>query len=139
MTRSSSPHGESPRIELASRTEIDLLVRRFYDRAIDDEVLAPVFGALAAYGLEEHLVVVGDFWEQILFRTTRYEGAFTPVHRALHGRYGLSPARFERWLLLWHRTVDELFVGVDAERAKTKATAMARSLARSLGSGTGST
>lgn len=135
MISRSDPDGESPRTELASRAEIDVLVRRFYDRALGDPMLAPVFDVLAAFGLEEHLVVVGDFWEQILFRTTRYTGAFIPVHRALHGQHGLTPARFERWLRLWHETVDELFVGLGAERAKSKADAMAQSLARTLGSG----
>jgi len=129
---SGSGHREVGRAELASRTDIDVLVRRFYERAVADPVLAPVFDVLAVIGLDDHLVVVGDFWEQILFRTTRYEGAFLPVHRALHGQHGLTAERFERWLELWCGTVDELFTGPDAERAKSKAAAMARSLARSL-------
>jgi hemoglobin len=95
-------------------------------------VLAPVFEVLSVVGLDDHLVVVGDFWEQILFRTTRYRGAFVPVHRALHGHHGLTPARIARWLQLWCETVDESFHGVDADRAKTKAEAMATSLQKSL-------
>nr|WP_206036601.1 MULTISPECIES: group III truncated hemoglobin [unclassified Rhodococcus (in: high G+C Gram-positive bacteria)] len=108
------------------------MVRRFYERATADPLLAPVFDVLAVVGLDEHLVVVGDFWEQILFRTTRYDGAFIPVHRALHGHHGLTSARFERWLALWIENVDALFAGTNADRAKIKAEAMARSLARSL-------
>ena len=124
---SSRPH----RAELSSRADIDRLVKLFYERAMADPLLAPVFEVLAIVGLDEHLVVVGDFWEQILFRTSRYEGAFTPVHRALHGKYGLTPERFERWRELWHDSVDELFIGVDADRAKSKADAMAAALRRS--------
>jgi hemoglobin len=123
------------RADIGSRADIDVLMRRFYERAMSDPLLAPVFDVLAVVGLDEHLVVVGDFWEQILFRTTRYEGSFTPVHRALHGHHGLTPERFGRWLELWTDTVDVLFDGGNADRAKTKAAAMARSLARSLGSG----
>lgn len=116
--------------ELSSRADIDRLVEFFYERAMADPLLAPVFEVLAIVGLDEHLVVVGDFWEQILFRTTRYEGAFTPVHRALHGKYGLTPEHFERWRELWHDSVDELFIGVDAQRAKSKADAMVTALRR---------
>lgn len=125
---SSRPH----RAELSSRADIDRLVEHFYERAMVDPLLAPVFEVLAIVGLDDHLVVVGDFWEQILFRTTRYEGAFTPVHRALHGKYGLTPVRFERWRELWHESVDELFTGVDADRAKSKADAMVTALRRSV-------
>ncbi|WP_016933806.1 group III truncated hemoglobin [Rhodococcus sp. R1101] len=136
MTRSNPHAGRPARAELASRDHIDLLVRRFYERALADPVLAPVFDVLAVVGLDDHLVVVGDFWEQILFRTTRYRGAFVPVHRALHGHHGLTPARFERWLQLWCETVDETFHGVDADRAKAKAGAMVTSLQKSLYGGT---
>jgi len=121
--------------DLRCRADIDVLVRRFYERALGDAELAPVFDVLGVVGLDEHLVVVGDFWEQILFRTTRYDGAFIPVHRALHGHHGLTSARFERWLALWTENVDALFAGANADRAKIKADAMARSLARSLGAG----
>ncbi|MFZ3393158.1 group III truncated hemoglobin [Rhodococcus sp. 7Tela_A2] len=127
MTRSRSHHAD-----LGCRADIDVLVRRFYERATADPLLAPVFDVLAVVGLDDHLVVVGDFWEQILFRTTRYDGAFIPVHRALHGHHGLTSARFERWLALWTENVDALFAGTNADRAKIKAEAMARSLARSL-------
>lgn len=97
-----------------------------------DPLLAPTFEVLAIVGFDEHLVTVGDFWEQILFRTTRYDGAFVPVHRALHGQHGLTPQRFARWLQLWTDSVDESFEGVDAERAKTKAAAMVTALQRQL-------
>jgi hemoglobin len=118
------------RTELSSRADIDRLVRVFYERAMVDCLLAPVFEVLAIVGLDEHLVVVGDFWEQILFRTTRYQGTFVPVHRALHGKYDLTPERFEHWRVLWHESVDELFTGVDAGRAKSKADAMVVALRR---------
>ncbi len=40
--------------------------------------------------------------------------------------------RFERWRELWHESVDELFTGVDADRAKSKADAMVTALRRSV-------
>ncbi|QBJ95376.1 group III truncated hemoglobin [Rhodococcus sp. ABRD24] len=118
------------RDELASRADVDRLLRSFYERALVDPLLAPVFETLAVVGLDEHLPVVGDFWEQILFRTARYRGHLGPVHEALHRQHDLTDERFERWLVLWCDTVDESFAGVDAERAKSKAHAMAEALQR---------
>ncbi|WP_430333577.1 group III truncated hemoglobin [Rhodococcus sp. ACT016] len=119
------------RSDLTGRADIDRTVRTFYERALADPVLAPAFEILAVVGLEQHLPVVGDFWEQILFRTARYQGEFTLVHRALNRQHGLAGEKLARWLHLWCETVDEHFAGPDAERAKTKARAMAEALERS--------
>ncbi len=89
---------DGPREELATRADVDRLLRTFYERALVDPLLAPVFETLAVVGLDEHLPVVGDFWEQILFRTVRYQGHFGPVHEALHRQHDLTDDRFERWL-----------------------------------------
>jgi len=121
------------RRDLAGRADIDRMVRAFYERAMADPVLASAFETLAVVGLEDHLPVVGDFWEQILFRSARYQGEFTLVHRALHGQHGLAGEKLARWLQLWCETVDEHFEGPDAERAKEKARAMAGALERSWG------
>ncbi|MGF7124610.1 group III truncated hemoglobin [Rhodococcus sp. TAF43] len=125
MTSPADPSGD-----LATRADVDRLLRAFYQRALVDPVLAPAFETLAVVGLDEHLPVVGDFWEQILFRTTRYQGSFTAVHEALNRQHGLAGERMERWLELWCAAVDEQFAGPDAERAKAKARAMAGSLQR---------
>ena len=119
------------RPDLAGRADIDRLLRAFYERALVDPLLAPAFETLAVVGLDEHLPVVGDFWEQILFRTARYQGEFALVHEALHRQHGLAGARLARWLELWCATVDGFFAGPDADRAKTKAAAMAAALERS--------
>ncbi|CAM3041344.1 group III truncated hemoglobin [Prescottella defluvii] len=116
--------------DLTGRADIDRLLRAFYERALVDPLLAPAFETLAVVGLDEHLPVVGDFWEQILFRTVRYQGHFGPVHDALHRQHGLAGERLERWLALWCAVVDEEFAGPNADRAKTKARAMAAALQR---------
>ena len=119
------------RHDIASRTDIDRLLRAFYERALRDPLLASAFETLAVVGLDDHLPVVGDFWEQVLFRTARYQGEFAAVHRALHTQHGLAGAKLTRWLELWCETVDGQFTGPDAQRAKTKAAAMADALERS--------
>ncbi|QCQ92038.1 group III truncated hemoglobin [Rhodococcus sp. SGAir0479] len=124
------------RRDIAGRADIDHLVRAFYERALVDPVLAPAFETLAVIGLDAHLPVVADFWEQILFRTARYQGAFAGVHEALNRQHGLAGATLARWLQVWRATVDELFAGPDADRAKSKAVAMAAALERGWRRGT---
>lgn len=126
---------EDHRDDLAGRADIDRLVRAFYERALVDPILAPAFETLAVVGLEAHLPVVADFWEQILFRTTRYHGEFVLVHQALNRQHGLAGEKIARWLQVWCETVDDAFAGPDAERAKSKAVAMAGSLERAWNRG----
>jgi hemoglobin len=118
--------------DLATRADIDRLLRRFYDRALTDPDLEAAFATLAVVGLDEHLPVVGDFWEQVLFGTGRYRGRLVPVHTALHRQHGLGAARFDRWVRLWTDSVDALFAGANADRAKAKAAAIAAALSAQL-------
>ncbi|MEK0961640.1 group III truncated hemoglobin, partial [Mycobacterium ulcerans] len=70
--------------DLANRTDVAALLRRFYGRALDDEVLAEPFTELRSSGLDSHLPVMCDFWETVLFRAGRYRGSALTAHRDLH-------------------------------------------------------
>jgi hemoglobin len=73
-----------------------------------------------------------DFWETVLFRAGRYRGSALTVHRVIHQRTPLSGKHFVRWLNVWHGTVDEMYRGVVAERAKVQATRIAWAMHRRL-------
>jgi hemoglobin len=61
--------------DLADRADVDALLRRFYGRALIDDVLAAPFADLRAGGLDSHLPKMCDFWETVLFRAGRYRGS----------------------------------------------------------------
>ncbi|WP_295854756.1 group III truncated hemoglobin [Tardiphaga sp.] len=83
---------------------IALLVRTFYGRAREDDLIGPIFnGAVADW--EHHLSQIADFWSSMLLRTGRYDGR--PMRP--HLRLPLQPEHFDRWLLLFERTVREIF------------------------------
>ncbi len=65
--------------DLENRDDIDLLMRRFYERAMADDVIGFIFTDVAMLDLDHHLPVIGDFWETIVFQT--------PVY----ARHGLNP------------------------------------------------
>ena len=120
------------RQDLRDRGDVEALVREFYHRAFADGLLGPVFIDIARMDLPAHLPIMCDFWETVLFRAGTYRrNAFT-VHVDLHRHAGLMPAHFARWLALWTQTVDELYAGPAADRAKVQAARIADSIHRRL-------
>jgi hemoglobin len=118
--------------DLAERADVDVLLQRFYRRALVDEVLAAPFAELRATGLEAHLPKMCDFWETVLLGAGCYRGSALEVHRHIHGRTPLSGRHFLRWLTIWRETVDEMYRGPLAERAKVQAARIAWAMQRRL-------
>jgi hemoglobin len=118
--------------DLADRADIEALLRRFYGRVLDDDLLAEPFAEVRAKGLDSHLPVMCDFWETVLFRTGRAKGGALHVHRDVHGRTPLSGDHFVRWLAAWQDTVDEMYCGPVAEHAKVQANRIAWAMNRRL-------
>jgi len=123
---------DHPTSDLADRDDVEVLLRRFYARVFIDDVLAEPFNELRAQGLDSHIPVMCDFWETVLFRAGLYRGNALVVHRQLHDRHPLCARHFTRWLALWETTVDEMYDGPAAARAKVQAGRIAASLHRRL-------
>jgi hemoglobin len=119
-------------IDIADRADIEALLRRFYGSALTDDVLAEPFTELRESGLESHLAVMCDFWETVLFRAGLYHGSALNVHRRLDAQHRLDAGHFARWLDLWTTTVDEMYRGPAADRAKVQAVRIATAMHRRL-------
>lgn len=128
------PHGPSSQAvaDLAGRADVEALLRRFYGRVLVDDVLAAPFTALQIRGLDSHIPVMCDFWETVLFRAGLYRGSALHAHRHVHQRTSLSGRHFVRWLTTWNTTVDGIYRGPVAERAKTQAARIAWAMHRRL-------
>ncbi len=107
--------------EITSRADIVRLVDAFYDRVREDEILGPIFNDVARVDWDVHLPKMYDFWESVLFGKAAFKGAPLPVHLALSRRVALTGDDFERWISLFHATVDSLFAGPLAAEAKIRA------------------
>jgi hemoglobin len=86
------------------------LVRTFYGRAREDDLIGPIFNG-AVQDWEHHLSQISDFWSSMLLRTGRYDGR--PMRP--HLRLPLTPAHFDRWLALFEPTAREIFSADVAE------------------------
>lgn len=114
--------------DIETRTDIDLVMRVFYEDALVDDVIGSIFTDVARLELEVHLPIIGDFWESVLFGDTTYsKRGRNPleVHRLLDEKTQLTDEHFRRWLELFCRSIDNEFRGPRAEFLKTRARSIA--------------
>lgn len=112
--------------DIEDRGDCERLVRAFYGRALTDPLIGWIFTDVAKLDLEAHVPRIASFWETILLGARSYGGGAFRPHAVLHAKAGLRAAHFERWLVLWRATVDELFAGERAELAKAHAQRVAQ-------------
>lgn len=120
------------RHDIETREDCERLVRAFYGRALEDPVIGYIFTDVAGLDLDEHVPVIAAFWETILLGAQSYRGGAFRPHAEIHLRSPLRAGHFDRWLLLWRTTVDELFAGPRAEQAKRHAARVALAFHRRL-------
>jgi hemoglobin len=118
--------------DIEDRADCERLVRAFYGRALDDPIIGWIFVDVARLDLEAHVPAITSFWETILLGAQSYGGGAFAPHAALNAKVRLRAGHFERWLVLWRATVDELFAGERADEAKAHALRVARAFHRRL-------
>jgi hemoglobin len=107
--------------DIETREDVERLVRAFYGRALEDEIIGFIFTDVARLDLEAHVPRIAAFWETILLGAHSYGGGAFRPHAELHQKVRLRRGHFDRWLALWRATVDELFAGPRADLAKAHA------------------
>jgi hemoglobin len=111
--------------DLTSRKDIERLIDSFYLRIRADERLGVIFDRIARVDWDRHLPTMYDFWESVLFGTGTYQGNPMAVHQALAQRTPMTAREFNRWVELFHQTVDDLFDGPQALETKRRASRIA--------------
>lgn len=104
--------------DIEDRADIDLLMERFYEKAIKDETIGYIFTDVAKLDLKHHLPIIGDFWETLLFQSGNYQKhGRNPlqVHGEINKKSPLSLHHFERWLEIFNKCVNESFAGDRAD------------------------
>lgn len=111
--------------DICDRRDIRALVDEFYRRVRRDPSIGPLFDEVAKVDWLHHLPVMYGFWENVLFMNGAYGGNPMAAHLSLNRKAPLTKAHFDRWLELFTGTVDQLFEGEMAERAKDRALSIA--------------
>jgi hemoglobin len=101
---------------------IDRMVRLFYERALADAVLGPIFRG-AIHDWEGHIAIVRDFWSGVIHGTARYKGnAFAP-----HMKLQFEPEAFDHWIATFESAARDALAPEDGEKAIRVARHMAES------------
>lgn len=101
--------------------DIKRLVDHFYDKVRKDDLLSDVFNEKIGDRWSQHLEKMYRFWQTVLLDEHTYFGSpFLP-----HAKLPVESIHFERWLHLFNETVDALFEGEKATKAKWQGQRMA--------------
>jgi hemoglobin len=101
--------------------DIRLLVGEFYGRVREDVLLGPIFEGIIQDRWEEHLEKMYRFWQTVLLDEHTYYGTPFPPHATMP----VNMYHFQRWIEIFCSTVDSLFAGEIADKAKLQGERMA--------------
>lgn len=121
------------RIDIRNYEDVELLVETFYQKLMSDSQLKPFFSEVVTLDLDEHLPRITDFWVSVLFGDGGYRGNPVAVHVKLNQLRKIRKEDFNRWLMFWNDTIDEMYHGDKAEEAKSKAQVMAELMQIKIG------
>ncbi len=111
--------------DIQTRDDLAALMKCFYQKLLSDNSISYLFTDVARIKLPEHLPVLVDFWDMILFQSDTYRKNVMQLHLGLHALSPMSDDHFETWLSYFRQTVDEMFAGEKAELAKQRAISIA--------------
>lgn len=108
--------------EIENRADIEKLVHTFYAKVRANQEIGFFFNETIT-DWEEHLEKLSDFWESNLFQVSKFRGRPGRAHIMVDQKFNhtIEAKHFGVWLNMWVETVDELFQGKLAERAKSNA------------------
>lgn len=122
--------------DIETRKDIDGLLVEFYKKVFADDLIGFIFTDVARLDLDEHLPIIGDFWETLLLGAdvyTKRKRNPLQIHAGLHEKTPLLPEHFERWVGIFSATIDEMFAGERTEFAKERAEAIGRRMLNFVG------
>ena len=107
--------------DILSLDDVKNLVDTFYGKVRKDQLIGPIFEERIQDRWPQHLAKMYTFWQTVLLGEHTYYGSPFPPHAHLP----IDHTHFERWLLLFKETIDNLFSGKIADQARWRADRMA--------------
>lgn len=106
--------------DITTEEDVKLLVDTFYAKVKEDETLSPVFFDRIGNHWDHHLEKLYSFWTTVLFTTPGYQGKPMEGHFSMN----IDQLHFDLWLATWEATIDELYEGERADKAKKRGKSM---------------
>ncbi len=117
VTTASVTDRERPLGDIDNAEAIEHMVRTFYAKVTDDDLLGPMFNDVAKVDWLLHLPKLMAFWRRALLDQHGYEGNPFRAHSLVHAKRPFTRAHFDRWLSLFHTTLAEGWEGPNAAKA----------------------
>lgn len=111
--------------DISSKEDITIIITSFYDKLMVDPAVKHFFIEARHIKLEEHIPVIVNFWDNIIFQTGAYKANAMHKHFELHDDSPLKKEHFERWLKLFFISIDDQFAGPNCDLAKERANQVA--------------
>ena len=112
--------------DISSREDIKLIITKFYDLLLADEKMIPFFKDIVEENhLEEHLDIISDFWNDILFYTSTYKNNTMQKHLDKNAFVTFKKEHFTIWTSYLFSTIDKYFEGENALNMKNRARSIA--------------
>jgi len=112
--------------DIQNRVDIYLLVKDFYVKLLNDDLMHQFFEEFTnPQLLEKHLQILVDFWDNILFYSGTYQKNAMKPHLELQPKKPFKKEHFKQWLLHFNNTIEEHFSGEIAHAAKSRALSIA--------------
>ncbi len=112
--------------DINSRDDIKSILINFYQVAQEDDVISEKFLDL---NMDEHIEVIINFWDSIIFGTNTYQGDPFGKHISM----GLEEKHFTRWLKLFTDQIDSQYQGKNADEMKLRGKTIAQIFQHKLG------
>ena len=116
---------QNMKTDIQNRADLQKLVSNFYEKLLQQEEFKHIFLEVAKIDILDHMDILIDFWESVLFQAQKYKNNTLEIHVDLHQKYRLQESHFNEWLGTFNETVDELFEGEIADKAKVRALSIA--------------
>ena len=111
--------------DIENRADIELLLKNFYTKVFNDDLISHFFTEVVPLNLEEHIPVIADFWESVLLDAKGYRKNVMEVHLDISKKSKIERQHLDRWVQLFTQTVDEFFEGPKSTIAKQRAASIA--------------
>jgi len=117
--------------QIETREDIFKLVSNFYQLIRKDDLLGPIFNMhLSNDQWPKHIEKLTDFWVTTLLGQACFKGNPSKAHITVDAgmKHTMEQVHFGTWLQLWFTTIDSLYEGDLAQRAKDSARKMSTGL-----------
>ena len=108
--------------DITTLKDVHRLVDAFYAKVREDATIGHFFNDRLEGKWDAHHKKLYRFWHTVLLRRPDYFGNPVPMHFNMQ----IKKEHFDHWLEVWCTTVDELFEGMVADRAKFRGKTMAK-------------